>query len=64
MRRREFITVLGGAAATVGGGLVSSLAHPGGNVTGFTNIESSMSAKWLQLHPLATDHQPDSALSV
>ena len=33
----------------VGSGLVSSLAHPGGNVTGFTNVESSMSAKWLQL---------------
>ena len=29
----------------VGGGLVSSLAHPGGNVTGFTNVESSMSGK-------------------
>ena len=33
----------------VGDGLVSSLAHPGGNVTGFTNVESSMSGKWLEL---------------
>ena len=28
-------------------GLVSSLAHPGGNITGFTNYEFSMGGKWL-----------------
>jgi len=33
----------------VGQGLVSSLARPGGNVTGFTNFEYSMGSKWLQL---------------
>ena len=33
----------------VGQGLVESLAHPGGNVTGFTNYESAMSGKWLAL---------------
>jgi putative ABC transport system substrate-binding protein len=33
----------------VGDGLVASMARPGGNVTGFTNIESSMSGKWLEL---------------
>jgi putative ABC transport system substrate-binding protein len=33
----------------VGGGLVESLAHPGGNVTGFMNVEYSMAGKWLEL---------------
>jgi putative tryptophan/tyrosine transport system substrate-binding protein len=33
----------------VGSGFVTSLAHPAGNVTGFTNFESSMSSKWLDL---------------
>jgi putative ABC transport system substrate-binding protein len=33
----------------VGAGYVESLAHPGGNVTGFTNFEYSMGAKWLEL---------------
>jgi putative ABC transport system substrate-binding protein len=31
------------------GGLVESLARPGGNVTGFTSAEFGMSAKWLEL---------------
>ena len=30
-------------------GLVQSLAHPGGNITGFTNFEASMGSKWLEL---------------
>jgi len=33
----------------VGGGLVASLAHPGGNATGFSNIEFSQNAKMLEL---------------
>jgi putative ABC transport system substrate-binding protein len=33
----------------VGAGYVDSLARPGGNITGFTVFEYSMSAKWLQL---------------
>jgi putative ABC transport system substrate-binding protein len=33
----------------VGSGFASSLAHPGGNVTGFTNYESSLGQKWLEL---------------
>src|SRR5262249_18972822 len=33
----------------VGGGTVASLARPGGNITGFTQYEYSLSGKWLQL---------------
>jgi putative ABC transport system substrate-binding protein len=30
-------------------GFVASMAHPGGNITGFTNLEPSIGAKWLEL---------------
>ena len=33
----------------VGGGLVSSLKQPGGNITGFTSFDFSMIGKWLEL---------------
>jgi putative ABC transport system substrate-binding protein len=29
--------------------LVASIAQPGGNVTGFSNVEGSMTSKWLEL---------------
>src|SRR5262249_11607050 len=32
----------------VGEGLVPNLAHPGGNLTGFTRFEFSIGTKWLQ----------------
>jgi ABC-type uncharacterized transport system substrate-binding protein len=33
----------------VGAGLVESMAHPGGNITGFSNFEYSISGKWAEL---------------
>ena len=33
----------------VGSGFVASLPRPGGNVTGFLNLETSMTGKWLEL---------------
>jgi len=33
----------------VGDGFVASLAHPGGNITGFHNSESSIGGKWFEL---------------
>jgi len=42
------------ASDPVGGGLVESLARPGGNVTGFMNLDYSISGKWLELlHEIA-----------
>ena len=37
------------ATDPVGAGLVESMAHPGGNITGFSNFEYSMSGKWAEL---------------
>jgi putative ABC transport system substrate-binding protein len=36
-------------ADPAGAGIVQSLARPGGNATGFTNFEYSMSGKWVEL---------------
>jgi ABC-type uncharacterized transport system substrate-binding protein len=33
----------------VGDGFVASLSRPGGNVTGFTNVEETLGGKWLEL---------------
>jgi putative tryptophan/tyrosine transport system substrate-binding protein len=34
---------------SIGSGFVPSLAHPGGNVTGFHNFEPELSGKWLEI---------------
>ena len=36
-------------ADPVGSGFVASFPRPGGNVTGFTNMEPTMAGKWLEL---------------
>jgi putative ABC transport system substrate-binding protein len=41
--------VFANAGDPVGAGLVTSLARPGGNATGFTPFEYGMGAKWLEL---------------
>jgi putative ABC transport system substrate-binding protein len=35
-------------ADPVGSGFVTSLPHPGGNITGFINFEASLSGKWIE----------------
>jgi putative ABC transport system substrate-binding protein len=46
---RTIPIVFAGIIDPVGGGLVASLARPGGNTTGFMAIEYSIGGKWLQL---------------
>ena len=46
---RTVPVVLAQSIDPVGAGYVASLARPGGNVTGFTQFEYSLSGKWLQL---------------
>ena len=41
--------VFGSASDPLESGLVSSMAHPGGNVTGFVLFESAISGKWAEL---------------
>src|SRR5580700_403247 len=36
-------------ADPIGSGFVTNLAHPGGNVTGFMNVDAPMAGKWLEL---------------
>jgi putative tryptophan/tyrosine transport system substrate-binding protein len=33
----------------IGAGFIANLAHPGGNITGFTTYESSMAGKWVEM---------------
>ena len=40
----------------VGQGLVPNLAHPGGNLTGFTSFEFSIGTKWLELLKQTAPH--------
>jgi putative ABC transport system substrate-binding protein len=36
-------------ADPIGSGFVQNLSHPGGNVTGFMNVDAPMTGKWLEL---------------
>jgi putative tryptophan/tyrosine transport system substrate-binding protein len=46
---RTIPLVFAQTADPVGAGFIASLARPGGNATGFTQIEYGMSGKWLEL---------------
>jgi ABC-type uncharacterized transport system substrate-binding protein len=41
--------VFTGVSEPVERGFVASLAHPGGNTTGFANLEATVAGKWLEL---------------
>src|SRR6202521_3049165 len=46
---RTIPVVFAGISDPVGDGFVAGLPRPGGNLTGFINIEASMAGKWLEL---------------
>lgn len=46
---RTIPVVFMSAVDPVGGGVVESLAHPGGNATGFMQFDYSLTGKWLEL---------------
>jgi len=46
---RTIPIVMAGSGDAVGQGIVASLAHPGGNVTGLTAISPDLTQKWLEL---------------
>jgi putative tryptophan/tyrosine transport system substrate-binding protein len=46
---RAIPIVFVGVADPIGQGFVASLAHPGGNITGFSAFESQMAGKWLEM---------------
>ena len=41
--------VFAAVADPIGSGFAQTMARPGGNITGFTNLEASLMEKWLQL---------------
>ena len=55
---RSIPIVFATAADPVGNGLVASLAHPGGNITGLSNITSDISAKHVELLAAAIQRLP------
>ncbi len=48
-RTRSVPIVFVSISDPIGEGFVASFARPGGNVSGFTNFESSMTGKWVEL---------------
>ena len=46
---RTIPIVFAGVSDAVGSGFVASFPRPGGNVTGFNNMEPTMASKWLEL---------------
>src|SRR5205807_2609124 len=46
---RAIPIVIAGISDPVGAGFVASLSRPGGNLTGFINMEGAFAGKWLEL---------------
>jgi ABC-type uncharacterized transport system substrate-binding protein len=46
---RTIPIVFAGASDPTAAGIITSLAHPGGNITGFVMLEQAIGVKWLEL---------------
>ena len=46
---RSIPIVMAQSVDAVGAGFVKSMAHPGGNITGFTQFEYALAAKWVEM---------------
>jgi putative ABC transport system substrate-binding protein len=53
---RTIPIIFGNLTDPVGSGFVESLAKPGGNVTGFVNVEPAMTGRWLELLKTVAPH--------
>ena len=49
LRETHTIPVVFLVSDPIGSGFIASLARPGGNATGFVNLENSVAGKWLEL---------------
>jgi putative ABC transport system substrate-binding protein len=47
----------------IGSGFVASLAHPGGNITGFTTLDPALGSKWVGLLKEIAPHTVRALLS-
>ena len=46
---RTIPIVFAAASDPIGNGFAASLTHPGGNISGFTNVEATVGGKWVEL---------------
>jgi ABC transporter substrate binding protein len=46
---RTIPIVFAAVSDPIGSGFAANLTHPGGNMTGFTNVESTVGGKWVEL---------------
>jgi putative ABC transport system substrate-binding protein len=59
---RAIPIVFAAASDPIGSGFAASLTHPGGNITGFTNVESTVGGKWVELLKEIAPHTTHVAL--
>lgn len=59
---RTIPIVFAAVSDPIGNGFAASLTHPGGNISGFTNVESTVGGKWVELLKEIAPHTTHVAL--